>query len=608
MSIMPASVLSPQIEQRVVNDFAINVATANGSGSQTSNLTIIRSLFKMGIPVNGKNLFPSNIKGLPTWYIVRVSQDGYVARREQSEILIAMNQATVVEDHDTLIPGGVCFYNDALKFEPNRTDVTYYPMPVKALIKGVKVPTSLRNYIANMVYVGVLAQVIGIDLEKVEESLSDHFNGKEKPIALNMEVVRNGYDWAAETVTKADPYFVEPMDATAGKIMLDGNSAAALGAVFGGVTFAAWYPITPSTSLIDGLNQYLPQLRNDPDTGEPTYCVAQAEDELAAIGMILGAGWAGARAMTSTSGPGISLMSEFAGLGYFAEIPAVIWNIVRMGPSTGLPTRVSQGDLMFTYNLGHGDSKQICLLPASIEECFEFGYKAFDIAEQAQAPVFVLSDLDLGMNLWMGDPFTYPDEPMNRGKVLSAAELDEVEDYGRYKDIDGDGIAYRTVPGTPHLKAAYFTRGTGHNEYARYSERSDDWTANLDRLARKFDTIRSIVPSPAVDTNDKASIGIISYGSSDPAVVEARGRLDKKDVETSYLRLKALPINDEVLEFIEAHDRVYVVENNYNGQLAEILRSELPQVSMKLTSLSQCDGLPLTARWIVESIEAEEQN
>ncbi|MEM7029160.1 MAG: 2-oxoacid:acceptor oxidoreductase subunit alpha [Chloroflexota bacterium] len=608
MQTMPISVLEPQTEQRVVNDFAINVATANGSGSQTSNLTIIRSLFKMGIPVNGKNLFPSNIKGLPTWYIVRVSEEGYVARREQSEILIAMNQQTVVEDHDTLIPGGVCFYNEALKFEPNRDDVVYYPMPVKALTKGVKVPPALRNYIANMVYVGVLAQVIGIDLEKVEEALSDHFKGKEKPIALNMEVVRNGFSWAEENVTKQDHYFVEPMNSTAGKIMLDGNSAAALGAVFGGVTFAAWYPITPSTSLIDGLNGYLPRLRRDPETGEPTYCVAQAEDELAAIGMIIGAGWAGARAMTSTSGPGISLMSEFAGLGYFAEIPAVIWNVVRMGPSTGLPTRVSQGDLISTYNLGHGDSKQICLLPSSIEECFEFGYKAFDVAEEAQAPVFVLSDLDLGMNLWMGEQFEYPSEPMKRGKVLSAKELDEIEDYGRYKDVDGDGIPYRTVPGTPHLKAAYFTRGTGHNEYAEYSERSDDWVNNLDRLALKFETIKSIVPAPAVDMNGKASIGIISYGSSDPAVVEARARLRKVDVETSYLRVKALPMNGDVLAFIEAHDRVYIVENNYNGQLAEILRSELPQVSTKLTSLSQCDGLPLTARWIAESLQAEEQN
>ena len=605
---MPVDVEDSQTKQKVVNDFAINVATANGSGSQTSNLTIIRSLFKMGIPVNGKNLFPSNIKGLPTWYIVRVSKDGYVARREQSDILIAMNQKTVVDDHAELEPGCVFLYDEGLKFERNRDDVVYYGMPVKAIVKGVKVPPALRNYVANMVYVGVLAQLINIPLDKVKAALSDQLKGKTKAIDLNMEVVQRGYNWASENLIKEDPFFVEPMDATDGKIMLDGNSAAALGAIYGGVTFASWYPITPSTSVIDALNEYLPRLRRHPETNEPTYCVAQAEDELAAIGMVMGAGWAGSRAMTATSGPGISLMAEFAGLGYFAEIPAVIWDIMRMGPSTGLPTRVSQGDLLFVYNLGHGDSKQVCLLPASIEECFEFGYKAFDLAERAQTPIFVLSDLDLGMNQWMADPFKAPTEPINRGKVLSEEDLDRVGEFARYKDIDGDGITYRTLPGTEHMLAAYFTRGTGHDDQAIYSERADDWENNLIRLERKFNTIRKMVPEPIVDTVEGTTVGFMAYGSSDPAIVEARDRLSKRDVEVSYLRLRALPINDAVIAYIEAHDRVYIIENNYNGQLTEILCAELPHLAHKLVSLAKCDGLPLTARWIVESFEAKEDN
>jgi 2-oxoglutarate ferredoxin oxidoreductase subunit alpha len=608
MTTMPVDVLQPREGQQVVNDFAISIATANGSGSQTSNLTIIRSLFKMGIPVNGKNLFPSNIKGLPTWYIIRVSKDGHVARRETSEVLVAMNQKTVVEDHETLIPGGVCIYDDSLKFDPDRDDVTYYPMPVKALIKGVSAPPALRNYIANMVYVGVVAQVLGIELDKIEAALSDHFKGRQKPIDMNMEVVRRGYYWAAENLIKDDPFRIEPMDETRGKILLDGNSAAALGAVFGGVTFASWYPITPSTSLIDALNDYLPRLRKDPQTGNPTYAVVQAEDELAAIGMVIGAGWAGARAMTATSGPGISLMAEFSGLGYFAEIPAVIWDIGRVGPSTGLPTRTSQGDLTFIYNLGHGDTRQVCLLPGSIEECFEFGYKAFDIAEQAQTPVFVISDLDLGMNQWMGEPFDYPAEPINRGKVLSVEDLDQMESYGRYRDVDGDGITYRTLPGTRHYRGAYFARGTGHNEEAVYSERAEDWEQNLKRIARKFETIRTLVPGPVTSTTPGAEIGLIAYGTSDPAVVEAQGRLEANELKTDYLRLRALPINKAVIDFIAGHDRLYVIENNFNGQLAEILRAELPELAPKIKSLSHCDGLPLTARWIVESLEAEEQN
>ena len=608
MQILPADVMQAQKKQQVVNDFAINIATENGSGSQTANTAILRALFKMGIPVNGKNLFPSNIKGLPTWYIIRASKNGYTARRHQYEILVAMNQKTIEEDLANLASGGVCFYNDSFKFEPDRTDVIYYPMPAKELLKGVDIPANLRNYIINMVYVGALTQVLGIEIDQIEQALFHHFGGRPKPVALNMEVVKRAYYWAKENLLKQDPYAVEPMGKTAGKIMLDGNSAAALGAVYGGVTFAAWYPITPSTSLIDALNEYLPKLRRDAKTGEPTYVVVQAEDELAAAGMVIGAGWAGARAMTATSGPGISLMAEFAGLGYFAEVPAVFWDIVRIGPSTGLPTRTSQGDVAFVYNLGHGDTKQICLFPGSLEECFEFGYKALDLAEQLQTPVFVLSDVDLGMNQWMGEAFAYPAEPLKRGKVLTAEDLDRLGGkFARYRDVDGDGIPYRTLPGNTHHNAAYFARGTGHNEEAAYSERPDDWENNLTRLSRKFETARRYVPAPVANMVKGAKIGLMAYGSTDPAVVEARDRLRAKKIETSYLRLRALPLSDGVAEFIASHDRVYVVENNFNGQMGDILRAELPEMADRLFSLAHCDGLPLTARWIVEAFEKEEQ-
>ncbi len=441
-----AAVQTTRPDGEVVNDFSIVVATANGTGSQTSNMAILRTLFKMGIPVNGKNIFPSNIQGLPTWYHIRASKDGYVARRHTSEIVVAFNQATVNEDVANLPPGGVCLYNADWRSVPQRDDVTFYAIPVNEFIRDTGMKGKLKDYISNMVYVGALAQLLDIPLDRLEDSLTYLFKGKRKVIDSNFGVVRAAYEWTAANIEKVDPYRVEPMMATDGLIMMTGNEAAGLGAVFGGVTVVSWYPITPSTSVVDALNDYLPQLRRDPNTGEATYAVVQAEDELSAIGMLIGAGYAGARAMTATSGPGISLMAEFAGLGYFAEVPAVIWDIQRVGPSTGLPTRTGQGDILFTYYLGHGDTKNVILLPASLKECFEFGYKAFDLADGLQTPIFVLSDLDLGMNNWMSEPFDYPAEPINRGKVLTAAEVSE-KGFARYKDIDGDGIPYRTVPG-----------------------------------------------------------------------------------------------------------------------------------------------------------------
>ena len=385
----------------VVNDFSIVVATANGSGSQTANAVLIRALFKMGIPVNGKNLFPSNISGLPTWYTIRVSNEGYVARREGTEILVAFNEKTAAADLASLPSGGVCVFSDDLKFERSRTDVVYYGLPTKELVKAANVDVKLRDYVANMVYVGALTELLQIDRAEIKEALVRHFKGKTKPVDLNYGVVTAAADWVREHITKEDPFRVEHMHATDGQILIDGNTAAALGAVFGGVSVVAWYPITPSTSLVDELNDYLPRLRLDAD-GHPTFAVIQAEDELAAAGIVFGAGWAGVRSMTATSGPGISLMTEFAGLAYFAEVPGVIWDIQRMGPSTGLPTRVSQGDLLIAYFLGHGDSRQVVLLPGSVAECFEFGYTAFDLSERLQTPVLVLSDLDIGMNLWIG--------------------------------------------------------------------------------------------------------------------------------------------------------------------------------------------------------------
>ncbi len=587
-----------------VNDFAIVVATANGTGSQTSNLTLLRALFKMGIPVNGKNIFPSNIQGLPTWYHIRVSKDGYVARRETSEVLVAFNEVTVHEDIRDLPAGGMCLYNDDWRNMPVRDDIVMYGIPVNQFLREAGARGKFRDRFTNMIYVGAISQLLDIDLEAICEALGYIFSRREDIVQSNMDIIQMAYDWTAQNIEKRDPFRVEPMNLTEGKFLITGNEAAALGAIFGGMTVTAWYPITPSTSLVDALNEHLPALRTD-EEGRPTYAVVQSEDELSAIGMVLGAGWAGARAMTATSGPGLSLMAEFAGLSYFAEVPAVIWDIQRVGPSTGLPTRTSQGDVTFAYNLGHGDIRDVILFPANPEECFEFGNTAFDLAEQLQTLVLVLSDLDLGMNNWMASSFSYPEKPLQRGKVLTAEQVAE-NGFARYRDVDGDGIPYRTLPGTNHPRAAYFTRGTGHNDRAVYSERAEDWVANMERLKRKFETARRLVPQPVVDVQEGARIGIIAYGTTEPAIVEARDRLALQGIDTSFLRLRALPISAEVRSFVEQHDRVYVIELNRDGQMHEILRLEMPDLATKLISLAILDGLPLTARWVVENLLEKE--
>ncbi len=580
-----------------INNFSITVATVNGSGSQTSNLTILRALFKMGIPTSGKNLFPSNIQGLPTWYTIRVSKDGFLARREEHEIVVAMNPATFSRDLADVSPGGVFFYADDIKMSVNRDDIVSYAMPVKQIVRESGAPSSLRDYVANMVYVGILAQMLGIDLDKIYQAISFHFKGKTKPIEMNWEVVQASANWAAQNLEKTDPFGVEPMDATTDYIMADGNTAAALGSIFGGVQFVSWYPITPASSLAESLAEYLQLLRKDPETGKNTFGVVQAEDELAAIGMAIGAGWSGLRAMTSTSGPGLSLMTEYAGLGYYSEVPIVVWDVQRVGPSTGLPTRTMQGDLTFVYFMGHGDTNQVILLPGTVSECFEFGWKSFDIAERLQTPVFVLSDLDLGMNNWMTRPFQYPDKPMDRGKVLWEEDLKKLNgQWGRYKDVDGDGIPYRTLPGNRHPQAAYMTRGTGHDEYAHYTEDPDEWHNMMERLKRKFETACKYVPAPIFDLMDGAEIGLIGFGSTEATILEARHQLHKtRGIKTDFMRVRALPFPDEVGEFIRSHPRNYVVELNRDGQMHQLLSLDYPDVVVKLHSLAYHDGLPLTA-------------
>lgn len=596
--------------QPVVNDFALMVATKNGSGSQTSNAVIIRSLFRMGIPVSGKNLFPSNIKGLPTWYTIRASKDGYVARKAVIEVAVTFNQDTAAEDIANLPPGGVVIIPSDWKWGKSRSDVIYYEVPVKELVTQAQIPTDFRDRISNMVYVGAVAALFDIPMDMIRRALLDQFNNKEKPTQMNFGVAELAYQWSKENLVKSDPFRFEPMNATQGKILIEGNESAALGSLFGGLTVVAWYPITPSTSVVDGVLENL-NLRRDPETGKSTVAIAQAEDELSAIGMIIGAGWAGARSMTATSGPGLSLMAEFAGLAYYAEIPCVIWDITRMGPSTGLPTRTSQGDLIFTHFLSHGDTRHPILLPGTVKECFEFGWRAFEYSDQLQTPIFVLSDLDLGMNLWMSDPFDYPEQPINRGKLIDAEQLSafisEKGDWGRYKDYDGDGVGYRTIPGTNHPRAAYFTRGTGHNDMAVYSERGDDWVKNMTRLRYKIESARASLPQPVVDRDPAVKIGIISYGSNDSAIAEGRDLLAAAGVQTNYMRIRALPLAQSVHEFALTHDRVYVIENNFDGQMAQILRMEISDDMRHVKSLPCGDTLPMSAQWVFDQVMAIEK-
>ena len=589
--------------KRIVNDMSIQVATVNGSGSQSSNTVLLRSIFQMGVPVSGKNMFPSNIAGLPTWYTIRANKHGYIGRKKEIDFLVAMNPETAQEDTMSLAPGASVLYDEPLALHKLRNDLLFYAVPYDKLVATVCPEAKLRKLVKNMVYVGVVAQLLEIDMGEVEKAIRKQFAKKVKAANLNLAAAQAGFDYAKSSLKKLGAFYIERMNKTAGKIIIDGNSAAALGCMFAGCTVVTWYPITPSSSLVETMIEYMKEYRIGPD-GKATFAIVQAEDELAAIGMVIGAGWAGARSMTATAGPGISLMSEFAGLAYYVEVPGVIWDIQRVGPSTGLPTRTSQGDILSTAFLSHGDTKHIMLLPCSVEECFSMATDAFNLAEQFQTLVFVMSDLDLGMNNWMSDPFGYPTTPINRGKVLSKEDLDRLGSFARYRDVDGDGIGYRTLPGTIHPAAAYFARGSGHNEKAQYSERADDFENNLERLNRKFETARSCVPRPEITKGNNARIGIIGYGTSHWGITESRDQLrDEYRLETDYLRLRAYPFTREVHEFIEQHDRIYVVEQNRDAQMLTLLKLDLkPELTTKLRSLAHITGLPLDARSITDEL------
>jgi len=593
--------------KRIVNDMSIQVATVNGSGSQSSNTVLLRSIFQMGVPVSGKNMFPSNIAGLPTWYTIRANKNGYIGRKKEIDFLVAMNPETAVEDTMSLAPGASVLYDEPLALHKLRNDLVFYSVPYDKLTAAVCPEAKLRKLVKNMVYVGVVASLLAIDMGEVEKAIRKQFSKKVKAANLNLAAAQAGFDYAKANLEKRGAFYIERMDKTAGKIIIDGNSAAALGCMFAGCTVVTWYPITPSSSLVETMIDYMKEYRIGPD-GKATFAIVQAEDELAAIGMVIGAGWAGARSMTSTAGPGVSLMSEFAGLAYYVEVPGVIWDIQRVGPSTGLPTRTSQGDILSTAFLSHGDTKHIMLLPCSVEECFTMAPEAFNLAEQFQTLVFVMSDLDLGMNNWMSDPFQYPTTPINRGKVLSKEDLDRLGSFARYKDIDGDGIGYRTLPGTLHPAAAYFARGSGHNEKAQYSERADDFENNMERLNRKFETARSFVPRPVITKGNNAKIGVIAYGTSHWGITESIDQLrDEYGIGIDYLRLRAYPFTREVHEFVEQHDRIYLVEQNRDAQMLTLLKLDLkPELTTRLRSIAHITGLPLDARSITDELTSME--
>ena len=583
----------------IVNDFTINIATANGTGSQSANLILLQSLFDMGVPVSGKNLFPSNISGLPTWYIVRLSDEGYQAPGDRTHIQVLVNKATWVEDLAALEPGSVVVWNVDSKMPMDREDVVSYPVPMTKLARTLS--PKLAKLVTNIVYVGVLAELLGITDEALHKAVAGQFKGKASAIELNTTALELGRNYAKEHFTKTDPYVVESRAIEQQRFFMEGNEAVALGCIFGGVQLLAWYPITPSSSLAEGIIGWLPRLRTN-DEGESTCAVIQAEDELAAAGMVLGAGWAGGRGMTATSGPGISLMQEFIGLAYFAEIPSVFWDVNRVGPSTGLPTRTQQSDLAMLYEGSHGDTQHIVIIPGTVEECFEFGWKAFDISERYQTPVFGLSDLDLGMNRWACEGFTYPDTPMDRGKTIREQDVFEaMENFGRYRDVDGDGIPYRTLPGSGMAPILY--RGTGHNPDGVYSEKPDDYFALMKRLKDKINGARDDLPEPLLREEIEGDVGVIYYGSMENTIQEIDDILEETGLKVSQCRVRSLPLHSEVEAFIRRHRMTIVLEINRDGQLWGILRRELPNdIVGNVHSVAYSDGMPPRARIYAEKI------
>lgn len=587
-----------------VNEFSIEVATVNGSGSQTANNVLLRAIFQMGMPVSGKNFFPSNISGMPTWFQIRVSRKGYAARKPEIDLMVCLNPETAEQDLAKLPPGALCIYDEPLNLGSRRSDITAFGVPFQALVAASCPEMKYQRLVKNMVYVGVLVRLLGIEPEEAGRALGRLIKGKAE--AMNRAAMDAGYQWALANLPDQGKLLVQRLPVEQERLLIDGNTACALGALFAGVTVVGWYPITPSTGVIESLTEYAHPYRTDPTTGASTIAILQMEDELASAGVVVGAGWAGARAMTATSGPGLSLMTEFIGLAYYAECPGVFVDVQRVGPSTGLPTRSSQSDIKLCAKASHGDTLHINLYPATMEECFRFTYDAFDLAERFQTPVFLVSDLDLGMQNWITSPFAYPEGKLDRGKVLDEAALKEVQAWGRYKDVDGDGIPYRTLPGTPGGKGAYLTRGSGHNAQAAYTENPAEFAEGILRLKRKILGAAPHLPLP-IQVDNGAKRGVLAFGSSDPAVQEAMDILrEAHQMPLNYMRVRALPFAEAVGDFLRSMEVVYVVEQNRDGQMAALLMEFFPQEAPRLRSVLHFDSTPITAQTIVDQILSQE--
>jgi len=596
------------LDTPLINDLNICVATENGSGSASSNNILFKAIFKMGIPCSSKNMFPSNIQGLPTWYQIRACADGYLSRKDDIDVMVMFNDATAAKDIYRVRDGGVILYDDStpLSASLKRDGVQYVGFPANKLVAKLVPASPLRAKQRNMVYVGALAHLFGIDMSVIKAVLEDTFGKKPAVIESNLICIDAGYQYCKEQNYKQNIARLEPIpNGNQGKIITEGNTAAALGAIYGGASVICWYPITPSSSLAEAMEYYLPRLRK-PKDGKKTYAIVQAEDEIASAGMVVGAGWAGARAMTSTSGPGVSLMNESIGLAYFAEIPSVFFIIQRGGPSTGLPTRTQQADISLMYGASHGDTRHIILIPHDMNSCFDLARQSFDYADRFQTPVFVAMDLDLGMNMWPSEPLKLNQDAYDYGKRLSAQDLEDWTKAGkkfrRYFDQDGDGIPYRTIPGNEHRMASYFTRGSGHDADARYSEDEHDYKYILDRLRKKFETSRKFVPKPIIEKERGVKTGIICYGSSFEPVREARDRLKARGLKTNHILIRALPLTSEVRDFLAEHDTVYLVEQNRDAQMAAIIKDEQPELGAKITSILVYNGLPVSAGEIVKQI------
>ncbi len=593
-----------------INDFVIKFATVNGSGSASANTMVAKTLFRMGIPVSPKNIFPSNIQGLPTWYEVRVSEAGYVARRDGIDFMVAMNPQTYAEDLAEVVPGGWLLYDSSMPRIWPRDDITLLPIPIAQICAKQWTDARQRQLFKNMVYVGALVELLSMDMEALKGVISDQLKGKEKLMAANLQAVELGRTYAREHFSCPLSIHARPAEGAKGKIMVTGNDAGGLAAVYGGATVCAWYPITPSTSLPEAYEKYARRLRVTKE-GKRLFSIVQAEDELAAIGVAIGGGWNGARSFTATSGPGISLMSEFLGLAYFAEVPVVLFNIQRGGPSTGMPTRTGQPDIISCAYASHGDTKHVLLFPSNPTEVFSMGAEAFDLAELLQTPIMVMSDLDIGMNDWMTDPFTWDDSTeQSRGKVLSAEQLEAFKTvkgkpWGRYLDIDGDAIPYRTLPGTHPSMGSFFTRGTSHDEYARYTEDGRIHQRVIDRIRRKFDTAATVVPKPEIDIRDKGcKTAIIYFGATRPAALEALDELERAGVRINAMRLKAFPFSEDVKAFCDAHDHIFVLEQNRDAQMRSLLITEADIPATKLIPMLSYDGMPTTAAFVRKAVLA----